>query len=229
MRFFPVFVSVILLCIPAVSAAEPHPLALKALESFEELEIDNWSYTMTTTSKEGKRIERHVATNPVGERWDLVLTTGRKPNTKELEEYREEKAKDLERREERKKDDDHDVDLPSITLVSETPDKATFHFRPKGDDEEEEKFMEHVRGTLVVNKDGAWVERFELASTDEIKPMAGVKVKEFNVRMLFRRDPATDEILPVSVVSRLRGRAFLVKSLDDDVVVSFSEFERTQR
>ena len=81
---------------------------------------------------------------------------------------------------------------------------------------------------MVVNKEGAWVERFELASTDEIKPMTGVKVKEFNVKMLFRRDPATDEILPMSVVSRLRGRAFLVKSLDDDVVVSFCEFERAE-
>ena len=228
MRFLAAVVSVVLLGVPA-SSAEPHPLALKAVEKFEALEIDNWSYTMTTTSREGTKVERHVATSPERERWELLLTEGRKPSVKERDEYREEKAKSLERRKERRKDGDQDVERSTITLLAETPDKATFRFRPTADDEEDEKFMAHVRGTLVVNKDGAWVERFELASTDEIKPMAGVKVKEFNVRMLFERDSSTGDVLPLSVVSRLRGRAFLVKSLDDDVKVMFSDFERVDQ
>jgi hypothetical protein len=44
--------------------------------------------------------------------------------------------------------------------------------------------------------------------------------------MTYRRDAATGSILPDSIESRVRGRAFMVKSLDDETVVRFSDFVR---
>lgn len=210
--------------ITAPAAAELHPLAVKALDDFEALEIDGWSYTVTTTSKNGKKVERHDATRSEGQRWTLVLLDGRNPSAPEQDEYRLEKAEQRKRREKGKNTRRTDVDRSTLRLVSETDHSVTFSFRPKTDGEADAMFMKEVWGTLVVNKDGGWVENFELASASEIRPMAGVKVTEFRLVMSFRRDPTSGSILPESIRSRVRGRAFVVKSLDDDTEVRFTGY-----
>lgn len=209
----------------SIAASEPHPLAVEALENLDSFRDEDWSFTKTTTSKDEVRVERHEARKPESERWTLVTMNGRKPTPRELETYRKEKADDLKRRKEKKDGNHQEIDRSTIRLVSETTERATFTFHPQGDGNQSGALSD-ILGTLVVNKDGAWVERFELANTDEIRPIPGVKISEFNLTMIFRRDLPSGEIVLRSIESHVRGRAFLVKSLDDDRATYYSEFER---
>lgn len=220
------FVSLLLLALLAWPAyAEPHPLALRALETLDLPDLDSWSYTRATTSNDGARVERHHAGRPEGKRWELVSVDGKVPTPRQREEYQREKREQAEARKKKGKND-RDLDRNSIRLVSETDTRAVFSFLPAADSEREAKLMKQVRGTLVVDKTHAWAEEFRLESSGEIQPIPGVTVREFRLLMKFRRDEATGHILPVSMTSRVRGRAMLVKSLDQDRKTVFSEFIR---
>ena len=214
----------LLMTLPAW-AGEPPELAIRALASIDSFTGDGWSYTKTTTSKEGHRVERHDASRAPGERWTLVSIDGRAPTQSEREQYRRDKGEEVERRNEQRENDDPDIDHSSIRLVSETAGHASFSFRPQADGRLAEAMVRKINGTLLVNKDGGWTERFELRSTGEIKPIPGIRVEEFHLLLAFRRH-STGEIIPVRFESRVRGRAFLVKSLDQDRVSQFSDFVR---
>ena len=90
----------------------------------------------------------------------------------------------------------------------------------------EKAFTKHILGTLVVNKNGSWAERFELRSTKPIRPIPGVSIREFKIVMTFLRDAQSGEVLFETMESHIRGRAFGLKSLDDDRHVRFTDFRR---
>jgi hypothetical protein len=225
MRLIRALLPLLILAIPVPMSAS-HPLATKALDALDSFERDDWSYTMTTTSKDGTRVERHDATRPEGQRWTLVKVDGRAPKPGEIEDYLEEKEKL--RKASKENDDEHDVDRSSIRLISETPQRATFTFRTKSDGGIGAKMVEKIVGTLVVNKDGGWAERFELQNEGDLAPIPGVKVTRFRLSLNFHRDQSSREIVLGTIEMSTRGRAFLVKSLDDDRVTRFSDFVRVR-
>lgn len=211
--------------LPSFARAEPHPLAIAALAALDGTKEDAWSYSRTTTQKGVVRIERHDASQPEEARWILVRLNGRAPSASELRDYARDKAKARERRR-KESDDDQDIDRSSIRLVSEDGERATFSFRTRGEGKLASAVTEHIHGTLVVVKDGAWPERFELAANDPIRPIPGVRIDAFRLVMTFQRDRASGDVLPLAIESRIRGRAFGLKSLDDDATVRFSEYVR---
>lgn len=219
----------LLALLPASPAGGPVNVALAttALERIDEVDADHWSYTKTTRTKEGITIERHDATKSGTARWTLVQKNGRKPSAKEVAAYLKEKAKELEQTNDDSESDGQEVDFTTFQLVSESDVRATFNFRVE-EDEGLGSSPEQILGTLVVNKDGGWPERFELASTGPISPFPGVKLSEFNLTLTFQRDAGSGEILPQSISMKSRGRAFLVKSLDDERVTTFSDFVRAR-
>ena len=219
-------VFLVLLIIATTAAAEPHPLAVRALKKLDAFDDDAWSYTRTTKGKDGVKIERHDASKPTGERWTLLRIDGRTPTAREQEKFRREKAELKKRRE--KGDDDNDVDLESLRLQSETPQRATFTFRTKAGGGMESEMAEQIAGTLVVSKDGGWAERFELRNTGAISPVPGVNVSAFRLTMTFQRHGGTNEIVPEAIELSMRGRAFLVKSLDEDRSTRYSDFVRVR-
>lgn len=226
MRFRLVACSFLLLVILHPSRAASHPLAIAALDRLASVDNDAWSYTMTTRSKEGVTIEQHDAAAPTGERWTLLQKDGRAPTQKELLEHRKEKAERDAERTNGERDDEEDVDRSSIRLVSEDDRAATFHFRVRSSGRMEAAFTKHILGTLVVNKSGSWAERFELESTQTIRPIPGVNIREFTLVMTFWREAQSGEVLLETMESRTRGRAFGIKSLDDDRHVRFTDFRR---
>lgn len=214
--------------IPA-AAAEQHPLAVKALEQLDAFERDAWSYTRTTTDEDGTRVERHDASKPEGQRWLLLRVDGKAPTARQIEAFRKEKAEEEKRRKKGSDDAEGDVDRSSIRLVSETAQRATYSFKTKvSGGGMEAKFADTIAGTLVVNKDGGWAERFEIRSTEAVAPIPGVKVSAFRLTLTFQRHAPSREIVPEGMEMSMRGKAFLVKSLDQDRSARYSDFVRVR-
>lgn len=231
-RIAPVSTLVLLALLAPFASAQLPPLAEKALATMDNIELDEWSYVITTLREGRKTVERHDATRPENTRWQLLVKDDQSPTADELAEYTAAKNG---QREARKRHGDKDdgkieiaelIDPGSVTLLSEDDTRATYNFRMKADDDEGREFAENVRGTLVVNKAIPYVERIEMQSTDEIRPVIGVKIAEFHMSMKFGHDPSSGAVLPGRITTRIKGRAFMIKKIDEDVSVVFSDYER---
>lgn len=210
--------------------AETPTLVEQAIANMEKTDIDDWSYTVTTSRSGKKTVERHDATKPEVSRWQLLLKNGESPTADEIAEYLAAKRDQAERRKRRGQDEQDNeisamVDSSSLKLLADEPTRATYSFRMKVDDKENGRIADHVESTLVVDKVLPHVERLEMKSTDEFKPMTGVKISEFRVLMRFDRDDVSGAILPRTIATTIKGRAFLVKSLDEDIVISFTDYK----
>ena len=84
--------------------------------------------------------------------------------------------------------------------------------------------MEHVDGELLVIKDGHYVGAMTLRSRGPFKPRTGVKIKQFEMMMRFGPAGPGGPYVPLSISSSVTGRAFLLASFDEEVVVNYSEY-----
>lgn len=80
--------------------------------------------------------------------------------------------------------------------------------------------------TLVLHKPTRTIASRKLASAGEFHPTLGVKIAEMKTTMSYSLPSADQPSLPSLVTTRLRGRAFVFKSLDADMTVIFSDYER---
>lgn len=205
---------------------EPDALAIEALDGLDSFDDAAWSFTKTTTGRDGSRIERHDATKPEGQRWGLVRIDGREPTPREVEKYRREKGKGAKKSDEGASDDPG-IDRETIRLVTETPERMAFSFQPESEGFAS-RFAGGILGTLVVNRDGGWLERLEIENRKELSPIPGVKFSEFHFTKTFHRDEDSGVLLPRSIEMHVRGRAFLFKSLDDDRVAHLTDYARVR-
>jgi hypothetical protein len=214
------------------------PIVEQALATMERSDQEGYAYRMLKTDKDGTQLVTFDPAKPEGQTWSLLQQNGKAPTAKELEEFRKERAerdkqraKELKKsKEERKKKGDQElremIAPESLQLLSETAERATYRFKMRVDDEDAKAFADSVRGTLAISKAGPHVESLDLASTGEIKVMTGVKISEFRLTLAFLPPDAYGQSLPASVHSVVKGRAMLVKKLDEDATITFSDYAR---
>lgn len=222
---------------PATPAKLP-PIVEQALETMERSDQEGYAYRMTKTDGDGTLVAAFDPAKPQGQTWKLLLQNGKAPTEKELETFRKERAeRDKQRAEELKKSKEKAgkkgdqslremISPESVQLISETADRASFRFKMRADDDDAKVFADAVRGTLVISKAAPHVESLDLASTGEIKPITGVKISEFRLTLSFLPPDSQGQALPSSVHSVVKGRAMLVKKLDADATITFSDYER---
>lgn len=187
--------------------------------------LQNWAFTETRTTSDSIRIAQYDPTRGAGDEWILISLNGEQPEQDEIDDFLDEKAA---RKAEREKDDGNGNLLEMITpgsleLIEETTEGWRYSFQPQ--DDEDEKFMQHVDGELWVPKQGQFLESMSMKSRGSFKPQTGVKIREFSMQMQF--GPAIDSgpIVPLSMTSHVAGKAFLVATIDEKVVVEFSDYK----
>lgn len=225
MRFHRAMRLLFLFCVLAGSglSAVPPDLAA-ALATFRSDPPREWSFTQTTEAEGKSTVERANASRPEFDRWTLVLKDGRAPTPGELREYGEGRSRRS-----------RTGTAPSITdqllleqteTIADTPERATYRC-PLRPGESRDKTALFLRATLVVHKPTRTVETVELANTAPFSPTLGVKIAELRTRMTYSLPQHDRPSLPQQVTTRVRGTAFFFKSLDADMTVSFSDYERT--
>ncbi len=213
-----------LLCVTASAtlASVPPDLAT-ALKTFRTDAPRGWSFTQTTHAQGQSRVEHFDAARPEFERWTLLKQDGLTPSNDEQNDYRQK----LTRRSSNRTAPliTEQLDLSHPETVSETPGRATYRCRLKPG-EAGDKTAAFLRVTLVVDKPTHCIESLEIASTGEFSPTFGVKIVEMKTVMTYSLPSANTPSLPLTVATRLRGRAFLVKSLDAEMTVVFADYAK---
>lgn len=205
------------------SAASPPPALVTALKTFRAEPPPGWSFTQTTTAQGESLIERCDATKPEFDRWSLVQKNDRAPTAEERRDYAEIRSRRSRAGTAPKVTDQ--IDLTSLELAHEAGDRATFHARLVPG-EKRDTTAASLRVTLQFHRPSATIESLELASIEEFSPTLGVRIAEMKTTMTYTLATADAPALPLTVTTRVRGRAFWLKSLDADMTVTFSDYQR---
>jgi hypothetical protein len=215
---------------PAGQAAEesstPVALVKEALAAMEKSKVNRWTYTMTSVVDGKTTVEKHDPAAPRGRRWELVSKDGKTPTDAERRDYAKKRKRESGMSQLNLKEL---VDLSSVRIEKEDEDQMTCTVRLKTDSQEIRTIAEKMKGQLVVRKTSPAIEAFEFINTERIGKRGVFSISELKVGMTYIFDPTVGELLPASFSMRLRGRALLVKSLNSDSEVTFSDFRRPEK
>lgn len=208
-----------LLVSPAL-AAVPSELEA-ALKQFRAEPPPGWSYTLTSEGEGQSMVEHCDAAKPEFDRWTLVQKNGKSPTADEARDYRELRTRRSRGGTAPKLIDQ--LDLATLETVGTDAEHATFRCRLKPGDSGD-NVAASLRATIIVHRASHAIDSIELASTGEFSPSMVVKIAEMNTRMTYHRPETDRPALPRQVLTRVRGRAFLFKSLDAEMTVTFSDY-----
>jgi hypothetical protein len=201
-------------------AAAPEELAT-ALKTFRSDPPRGWSFTQTTRAEGKSTVEQYNAAKPEFDRWSLVQKDGRAPTPRELQEYGEGRS-----RRSRMGTAPSLVDqlfLDGLETVNDTPEHVTYRC-PIRPGESRDKTALFLRATIVVHKASRTIESVELANIETFNPTFGVKIIELKTLMTYSLPAGDGPSLPQAVATQVRGTAFVFKSLDADMTVTFSDY-----
>ena len=228
----------LLLCTQPALARDYEALLERALEKITWEFPDSWAYTETRRTREATWVGRYDPSREDSSRWTLLSVDGRTPTAEEAAEWQEEK--DAERHEDEEQSgqaadngDDADEDTGvgtmiapgSLELIEENERHWLLSFTPRGEDEEENEFMQVMQGTLRISKPGGHLELLDIANDKPVKPKMGVKIRDFKTRLTFGEAFDNGLVVPLSFHFRIKGRAYLAVGFDEMESREFSDFE----
>ena len=183
MRHLNKFVLVIFVLIASFqqASAETPELVQEAMAAMQSNSKAEWAYTRTTSDDDGITVENF---DPSAEqKWTTLSINGIAV------------ASDFKHPQHGDGDDDEESDEDegfsaiaqddSWTLVSETDTQATYHFTPKAEDAEEAKFLKHLQGTMLLDKQKPHIIKFSMRALRKFKPMVMVKILNMQVEVEF--------------------------------------------
>jgi len=211
-----------LLCVLASAAGATAPADLAAaLKTFRTDAPRGWSFTQTTAGEGQRRVERFDAAQPEFDRWTLLKQDSRTPSAEEQIDYKQKLTRRSRGGNAPVLNDQLDLAAPEV--VAESPERATYRCRLKPG-EAGDKTAEFLRVTLVVHKPTQTIESLEISSASAFQPTWGVTIAEMKTVMTYSLPAGERPSLPQTVTTRLRGRAFFVKSLDADMTVAYADY-----
>jgi hypothetical protein len=223
-RFHGAMRLLLLLCVlRALAFAAPPPELATALEAFRSDPPRGWSYTQTTTASGKSTVERFDATKPSFSGWSLIRKDGRTPTADELQEYAE--ARSRRSRTGTAPSLTEQLVLDAVETVGETAEHTTYRC-PLRPGESRDKTAIHLRATLIVHRPTRTLESVELGNIEPFHPTFGVKIQSMRTLMTYSRPTEQRPSFPQKVQTQLRGTAFVFKSLDADLTVTYSDFEK---
>lgn len=208
-----------------LGASAPPELAA-ALRTFRSDPPPGWSYLQTTAAEGKSLVERCDAAKPDFDRWSLVQKDGRAPTANELKDYAEGRSRRS--RTGTAPSIVEQFDWPTLEKISDTPERLTYRCRLRPG-ESRDKTAPFLRATIVLHKSTATIESIELANAAPFSPTFAVKIAELKTTMSYSLPTAETPSLPQQVTTHVRGTAFFFKSLDADMIVTFSDYVNTRK
>ena len=210
------------LFLPAFAvAAEVPPELTEALKTFRTEGTWGWGFTQTTVAGEKSTVEHYDPLKPDFARWTLLKKDGKEPTTEETKSYSEKFTR-------RSRGDTapnvkDQLNLATCETVNDGPERGVYRFRlnPGGSEDKSAAFM---AATFTLHKLTHTIETVELASLGPFSPVFAVKVQEAKTVMHYSLPTLDRPTLLHEITVRIRGRAMWVRSLDEDMNVTFSDY-----
>lgn len=208
---------------PARSAADAPTLVKAMLDNAPEAAESRCSYTRTRIEDGDSRRERYHAGDVVSA-WELVRMNDREPTDAELRRYVR-KGEHRDRRHPLDFDLRGMVDADHWRLRSESETEAVFEFRLRATEDLDERLVDKVLGTLVMDKVRLQPVRIRIDNTQPAYVAPLVRVAEYSQEMRFRWEPTVGAAVLAETETRWRGRAVGLKVLKRHKLVRYSDYQ----
>ncbi len=208
--------SLLLVGQPSDAGQDYNALFQRALQAVDFDFHKEWAYTETSVVDGRAWVGRYDPRNPSGNRWSLTSVDGRAPTDDEIEEFLDEREADNE------VDDRVVVEMvepDTVRLIEETDDYWLLAFKP-----DKENVMESVQSTLRVRKPDEYLEYIDIHNVDVIAPAFGIRISKLITRFTFGPAVEGGPVVPLSSQIEVAGRAYLLISLDEQVLSRNSDF-----
>jgi len=202
----------------SLGAAVPAEME-QALAVFRTEGPAGWAYTQSTRSGEDRLVEQFDPLRPEGSKWVLLEAKGRAPTKEEAADYQRGKvqrssslnAPRLEKQ----------LDPASCELIEETPALlgCRFHLLPGG---EAAEAALHLRVSVFVDRGSHTISRMEIRAFEPFSPVFGVRIRESATILEYTPSRPGEAPLLVRASLSVRGRAFWLHSLDQDMEILWS-------
>ena len=206
----------------ALWAAPPPPALVDALSDFRTGGPRGWSYVQRTEADDGSLLERYDASQPEALRWSLLERDGRAPTARETQTYREGQSRRTAGFGPPRLQDQFDLTAGEPVSAPEGRIAWRFPLKPGGTDDWS---AESLTVTVVLHVATGTIEEVEIASRAPFSPSFAVRIEETRTRMRYSLPIENQPSLLQEVSLRLRGTAFWLKSLDQDMVVTYSDYQ----
>lgn len=220
------------LALPGMAAAAPGQAEITAWldAQMDNGPTENARYVLRTVKGEETKIEAYDPERTPGERWALVSENGETPSEERLAEYREARRKVVEKRQAREEEGEDEsesnasqlVDPDTLILYEENETHWIYSFQPYFEDFADQ--MDRLEGRLHVPRDAGFIERITIRNTDDLKPAFAVRVKTFNLDLVFRQLADGSPVMAWTE-TEASGRAFGVKSFTEYRYQEWSDYE----
>lgn len=204
------------------AASTPPDYFTAALSHLSNDAPRGWAYNLTTQRDADFSTERYDPSRPPGGEWTLLMRNGREPTAEERKNYQRYKASNASPTA-RATFEKGDIDVTSVELVREDAERAQFVARFRADISA--PLLQHVFLLLTIDKLSPRVESYELRLARPFSPALGVRMHELLVTMKLTPPTADRPALPSEMVSRFRGRLFFFVSMNENLQVTYSDFE----
>ncbi|GAB5560826.1 MAG: hypothetical protein SynsKO_24730 [Synoicihabitans sp.] len=213
---------ILTLCLALPGWAQPSPKLLAALEDFRTEGPKGWAFTQTSISTDRSRVETYDPLQASHLRWNLITENGEAPSSSTLESYRQQQTRRTGGN--TAPNVKEQLILETAELRVDDGERQQWHFRLKPG-AEDDRSAEHMASTLTFHVPTATIEKIELASFEEFNPVFGVTVESARTLIEYSLPIENRPSLLQKIEVSIRGDAFYFKSIDSDMVVSYSDYE----
>jgi len=198
----------------------------RALKLFRAEGARGWAFVQTTESGGENMVEHYVPAKPEFSRWTLLKKENRQPTPAELKEYQDRLSRRTSGSTAPNVKDQIDLASCECIHADETRAAYCFHLLPGASDD---RSAAHLTATFTLHKPTSTIERVELAAFEPFSPVFIVKITEAKTIMIYSLPDEHRPSLLQQITVHLRGRALWLKSLDEDMTVTYSEHKYTGR
>ena len=213
------------LCFVAVGAFAQTPDYLRAaLAQFNPNPPAGWAYALETSRNDQAMAEQFDPSRPPGGQWTLRQLQGCNPTTEELEKYAQSRpaAGSGGMQANFKKED---IEPGSLKLIEENETRATFAATFREQSSGPDKMLGHLRLTLTVSKQPAYIERYVQELTEPYWPVLGVKMNQLRLEATFSPPAGDLPSLPLTLESHFTGRILFFAN-EEKLRLIYSDFRK---
>ena len=216
------FLALLLLPCSLAFAGAPADVA-QAVASFRPDGAKGWAFVQTTKTASESTVERYDPAKPVFTQWTLVKKDGHEPTQEDITTYMQMQSRasggatapTLA----------NQLDTSQAVLVSESADTATYRC-PVKPGESGDDIAEYLQATFTYHKPTRTITSVVIASQQPFSPQFGISITEMKTSMRYSIPGDGKPSLLQEVTSHVRGRAFMVKSLDADMTLTYSDYAK---
>ncbi len=204
-----------------VATAQSVGLARSAIDLHNGVSLHNWRFDRLRKVDDHDIRERCVGVDFHKAECRLMSVDDARPDDEALESYAKNTPQPVEENLPNLDPTDF-IDAQTLALTTAAGESVGFSFNGSADTPEDYEKEGKLKGSMTVDRENGHIETLLLKNSETFKPAMGIKISTLNIDVEFIR--VAEDVFARSVRMQIKGKAFGLKKLSQDQIISFDNF-----